>query len=146
MNNASGLCKASVSDGILTLSSVTVSVFTQPKFTGTFTGTTTSSLVTAISGGTLTANTTASNGIKVVSDASFTSASATTSNIYQITGVGTLPTMDSATVATSISTQPNFTATFSGTSTSVSGSITTSNTSITLSGSYTPEGTIGSAN
>ena len=146
LSNNTGLCKASVPDGgtTLVLESITVSVSTQPTFT--FIGTPTTTLVTSISGGSLTANTTSSGGIKVVSDASFTNASATTSNIYQITGVGTLPTMDSTIVATSISTQPNFTVTFSGTSTSVSGSITTSNTSITLSGSYTPEGTIGSAN
>ena len=144
LSNNTGLCKASVSETTLMLDSTTVNVSTQPTFT--FIGTPTTTLVTSISGGSLTANTTSSGGIKVVSDASFTNASATTSNIYQITGVGTLPTMDSTIVATSISTQPNFTATFSGTSTSVSGSITTSNTSITLSGSYTPEGTIGSAN
>ena len=125
--------------------SVATGVSTQPDFTGTFNGTATTSLVTAISGGTLTANTTASGGIKMVSDASFTNASATTSTISQITGVGTLPTRSAVTVATGVSTQPNFTATFSGTSTSISGSVTTSNTSITLSGSYTPEGTIGSA-
>ena len=73
--------------------SVATGVSTQPSFTGTFAGTATTALVTAVSGGSLTANTTSSGGIKVVSDASFTNASATTSTISQITGVGTNPSL-----------------------------------------------------
>ena len=165
--------------------SVATGVSTQPNFTGTFAGTATSALVTAVSGGSLTANTTSSGGIKVVSDASFTNASATTSTISQITGVGTnpsltfnstssggqayvtnvthtspslskttkylhpsvsgtvsvtttpaptttvssitgvgtLPTRATVTVATGVSTQPNFTATFSGTAVTPTGTV-----------------------
>ena len=66
-----------------------------------------------------------------------------TSTISQITGVGSLPTMSTVNVATGVSTQPNFTATFSGTAVTPTGSITTSSTSLTLSGSYTPTGIVG---
>ena len=185
LSNNTGLCKASVPAGgtTLVLSAVTVSVSTQPAFT--FKGTATTSLVTAVSGGSLTANTTSSGGIKVVSDASFSNASATTSTISQITGVGTnpsltfnstssggqayvtnvthtspslskttkylhptvsgsvnistttaptttvssitgvgtLPTMSAVNVATGVSTQPNFTATFSGKAVTLTGTV-----------------------
>lgn len=70
---------------------VATGVSTQPAFT--FAGTATTALVTSVSGGSLTANATSSGGIKVVSDASFTNASATTSTISQITGVGTNPSL-----------------------------------------------------
>lgn len=123
--------------------SVATGVSTQPSFTGTFAGTATTALVTSVSGGSLTANTTSSGGIKVVSDASFANATATTSSINQITGVGTLPTISAVNVATGVSTQPNFTGTFKGTAVTPTGSVTTSSTSLTLSGSYTPAGTVG---
>lgn len=118
-------------------------VSTQPNFTGAFAGTATSTLVTGVSGGSLTANTTSTNGIKVVTDASFTNASATTSTISQITGVGSLPTMSAINVATGVATQPNFTGTFKGTAVTPTGTITTSTTTLTATGSYTPEGTVG---
>ena len=73
--------------------SVATGVSTQPSFTGAFAGTATTALVTSISGGSLTANTTSTNGIQVVQNATFTSASATTSTISQITGVGTNPAL-----------------------------------------------------
>ena len=91
LSNNTGLCKATVSGTTLMLNSTDVGVSTQPAFT--FTGTATTALVTAVSGGSLTANTTSSGGIKVVSDASFTNASATTSTISQITGIGTNPSL-----------------------------------------------------
>lgn len=93
LSNNTGLCKASVPAGgtTLVLSAVNVSVAAQPTFT--FAGTATTDLVTSISGGSLTANATSSGGIKVVSDATFTNASATTSTISQITGVGTNPSL-----------------------------------------------------
>lgn len=165
--------------------SVATGVSTQPNFTGTFAGTATSALVTAVSGGGLVANTTAADGIQVVQNATFTSASATTSTISQITdvgtnpsltfnstssggqayitnvthtspslskttkylhpsvsgtvnittttaptttvssitGLGTLPTMSTVTVATGVSTQPNFTATFNGTAVTPTGTV-----------------------
>lgn len=141
LSNNTGLCKATMSGTTLMLSSTTVSVSTQPAFT--FTGSATTALVTAVSGGSLTANTTSTNGIKVVTDASFSGASATTSTISQITGVGNLPTMSAVTVATGVATQPNFTGTFKGTTVTPTGTITTSTTTLTATGSYTPEGTVG---
>lgn len=122
---------------------VATGVSTQPNFSGTFAGTATSTLVTGVSGGSLTANTTSANGIKVVTDASFSNASATTSTISQITGVGSLPTMSAVSVATGVATQPNFTATFKGTTVTPTGTITTSTTTLTATGTYTPEGTVG---
>lgn len=73
--------------------SVAIGVSTQPSFTGTFVGTATTALVTSISGGSLIANITSTNGIQVVQDATFTNASATTSTISQITDVGTNPSL-----------------------------------------------------
>lgn len=99
--SGSTLCVASASayqiTGVGTLPekapvSVATGVQTQPNFSGSFAGTATT-VVTGISGGSLTANATASGGIKVVSDAAFTNASAATSTIYQITGVGTNPSL-----------------------------------------------------
>lgn len=165
--------------------SVATGVSTQPSFTGSFTGITTTSLITSMSGGSLVANTTSDGGIQVVQNATFTNASATTSTISQITGVGTnpsltfnstssggqayvtnvthtspslskttkylhpsvsgtvdittttaptttvssitgvgtLPTRSTITVATGVSTQPNFTATFSGTAVTPTGTV-----------------------
>ena len=91
LSNNTGLCKASVSGTTLSLSAVTVGVSTQPAFT--FAGTATTALVTSVSGGSLTANTTSAGGIQVVQNATFTNASATTSTISQITGVGTNPSL-----------------------------------------------------
>ena len=122
---------------------VATGVSTQPNFSGNFSGTATTALVTGVSGGSLTADTTSTNGIKVVTDASFSGASATTSTISQITGVGSLPTMSTVTVATDVATQPNFTGTFKGNAVTPTGTITTSTTTLTATGSYTPAGTIG---
>lgn len=103
--------------------SVATGVSTQPSFTGTFAGTATTALVTSVSGGSLIANTTSSGGIKVVSDASFSSASATKTTISQITGVGSLPTRAAVNVATGVSTQPNFTGTFKGNAVTPAGTV-----------------------
>lgn len=186
LSNNTGLCKATVSGTTLNLASADVGVSTQPAFT--FAGTATNALVTAVSGGSLTANSTSSGGIKFTSDASFSNASGSTAQIYQITGVGSnpsltfngtasggqafvtavghtsptlnkttkylhpsvsgtvsvstsaaptttvssiktvgsVPTMSTVTVATGVSTQPNFTGTFKGTAVTPTGTITTS--------------------
>ena len=102
---------------------VATGVSTQPNFSASFTGSATTALVTSVAGGSLTANTTSTNGIKVVSDASFSSASATKATISQITGVGSLPTMSAVNVATGVSTQPNFTGTFKGNAVTPAGTV-----------------------
>lgn len=130
----------------------TGAVSTQPNFTGTFAGTATSALVTAVSGGSLTANTTAAGGIQVVQNATFTNASATTSTISQITGVGTNPSLTfnstssggQAYVANVTHTSPSLSKTTKYLHPSVSGtvSITTTTAPTTTVSSITGVGTL----
>lgn len=47
----------------------------------------------------------------------------TSATAYQITDAGALPTTSAVTVATGVSTQPNFTATFSGTAVTPTGTV-----------------------
>lgn len=59
---------------------------------------------------------------------------------------GSLPSKSTAqTVVTGIKTQPSFTGTFSGTSTTISSTITTSSTAVTSTGNFTPSGLISEA-
>ena len=67
---------------------------------------------------------------------------APTKTISTISTVGTLGTLTSKSVVTGISTQPEFSGTFSGNSVSINSTINTTTTTINSTGVFTPQGTI----
>lgn len=76
---------------------------------------------------------------------SLSTVSAPTEVVKSVTSVGTLPSIEQVNVVTGISTQPEFTAAFTGNQINITGSVSTVSTPLTLTGSYLPEGAISAA-